>query len=647
VGEALEGWHGADPEHLAELAHHFAQAPGGDGARAIDYARRAGDRAVALLAFEEAARHYRAALRVADRRPAETEPLRADLLIALGDALARAGDRAEATAAARRALEIARRRALPLVQARAVLGLAGRDFLVAPSDPEVVAHLARAAGALDPAESALRAQLLARLAFARDWTRDLEPSLALSEEAVTLARRADDPAALGVALTVRFIFCTRPEDRDLRQALADELLRRGEATGNHDLLGLGYRARIIARLEAGDVLAVDATLAALERLAERLRQPALREGVLALRAMRAQVTGDFAGAERLAREALALGLRVGRADARTRFGTQLLVIRWGQGRLAEMEPLLRSLVEQLPELTVLRCGLALAGVEAGRPEEARRLLAALAADGFAGLPQDASRLSTLDLAARACAALGEVAHAPALAALLRPYAGRTVTTTFGGSCLGTVGETLAQLEALLGHWPEAEARFEEAIDLNARMGARPALARTRAAYGAALLDRHRARCGRPPSAPGPPCGHPQRARELLDGALATARELGMAGLEAQVEVLRRRAELDPGGGQPPASPRPGGRPLPDGLTAREVEVLRLVAAGRTNREIAQELVLSVPTVQAHLRHIYTKADLRGRAAATAYAFRHGLVPPPAPSASGGTPSPRGPARSAR
>jgi DNA-binding NarL/FixJ family response regulator len=65
--------------------------------------------------------------------------------------------------------------------------------------------------------------------------------------------------------------------------------------------------------------------------------------------------------------------------------------------------------------------------------------------------------------------------------------------------------------------------------------------------------------------------------------------------------------------------------LPGGLTAREVEVLRLVAAGRSNPQIASELVLSEKTVARHLSNIFGKLDVPSRTAAAAYAFEHGLV----------------------
>jgi DNA-binding NarL/FixJ family response regulator len=66
--------------------------------------------------------------------------------------------------------------------------------------------------------------------------------------------------------------------------------------------------------------------------------------------------------------------------------------------------------------------------------------------------------------------------------------------------------------------------------------------------------------------------------------------------------------------------------LPDGLTTREAEVLSLIGAGFTNREIARRLVVSEATVKTHINHLFAKIDARDRAAAINYAARHGLRP---------------------
>ena len=81
------------------------------------------------------------------------------------------------------------------------------------------------------------------------------------------------------------------------------------------------------------------------------------------------------------------------------------------------------------------------------------------------------------------------------------------------------------------------------------------------------------------------------------------------------------------GSQPPRRSGSTARPhgLPAGLTAREVEVLRLVAAGLSNAEIAERLFLSPNTVKVHVAHILAKIGVHNRAAATEFALRHGIA----------------------
>jgi DNA-binding NarL/FixJ family response regulator len=67
------------------------------------------------------------------------------------------------------------------------------------------------------------------------------------------------------------------------------------------------------------------------------------------------------------------------------------------------------------------------------------------------------------------------------------------------------------------------------------------------------------------------------------------------------------------------------RPRADGLTSREVEILRLVTSGRTNKQLAEELGVSTRTVDAHLRSIYAKLGVKSRSAATRYAVEHDLI----------------------
>ena len=99
-------------------------------------------------------------------------------------------------------------------------------------------------------------------------------------------------------------------------------------------------------------------------------------------------------------------------------------------------------------------------------------------------------------------------------------------------------------------------------------------------------------------------------------------------LAAVQAVARGEAALDPAVQHHvlAALTAPGPEPeLPDGLTPREAEVLRLIAEGLTNAEIAERLVVSAATVKSHVNHIFAKAGVRDRAQAVVYAYSQGLV----------------------
>jgi len=114
----------------------------------------------------------------------------------------------------------------------------------------------------------------------------------------------------------------------------------------------------------------------------------------------------------------------------------------------------------------------------------------------------------------------------------------------------------------------------------------------------------------------------QTAESLLEEALSTAR--------GQIAARERRAGPVAEAGEKHPDSSPASTVYPDGLTERELEVLRLIVAGKSNTEIAQQIVLSVRTVERHISNIYEKIGARGkvaRAAATSYAFTHNLAPP--------------------
>ncbi len=187
------------------------------------------------------------------------------------------------------------------------------------------------------------------------------------------------------------------------------------------------------------------------------------------------------------------------------------------------------------------------------------------------------------LAANDVAAAGAAAEelAAIAADLGAPYL-RAVSGQATGAVRLAEGDACAALAVLRDAetiWRDLEAPYEAA--------------RTRALIGAARRE----------------LGDEDGAELELDAASAVFRRLGAAAELARAERIGRR----------PTSRAAGG------LTAREVQVLRLVAAGKTNRAIAGQLRISEKTVARHLSNIFVKLGLSSRAAATAYAYQHHLV----------------------
>ncbi|MFQ6028390.1 MAG: LuxR C-terminal-related transcriptional regulator, partial [Dehalococcoidia bacterium] len=166
----------------------------------------------------------------------------------------------------------------------------------------------------------------------------------------------------------------------------------------------------------------------------------------------------------------------------------------------------------------------------------------------------------------------------------------------------TDGRLLGLLSKIIGNMGQATVHFESSLAFCRKAGYRPELAWTCHDYAEALFDSSEPK-------------EQELARSLLDEALSISQELGMRPLLERVLALQERVQA-----QPEVAPA-----YPDGLTQREVEVLRLVAAGRTDREIGEELFISNRTVTTHVSNILNKANAANRAEAATYASRHGLV----------------------
>jgi DNA-binding CsgD family transcriptional regulator len=601
-------------EYYGQLAHHYGEALQGDAvARAVEYARRAGERYMTLPAYAEAARFYHMALEALARQTPVDETQRCLLLLRLGEAQRKAGETLQALDTLQRAADTARGLGAAEHFAHAALEFEQTTWRGWQPAAPTVRLLEEARQALGESDSALQARTLGSLArallyasaqgqAAADIQQVMQMVQRLGKQAVKTARRVGDPGVLAFTLGVMRNVPWRPEETEGRLTDATEMLHFAEMAGNGELVHEAHTRRMECLLELGDTRAVGAEIDALMRLDEELRQPTYLLNTIGYRAMLALLEGRFAAAEQLAIEALTLGQRIQHEASAGIFGVQMFTLRREQGRLREVEPAVRHFVQQHGTASTWRPGLALIYRELGRQREARVAFEHLAQHDFTDLPRDSLWAGCLTYLAEVCTFLGDTRRAATLYQHLLPYAGRVIVMGAAVVCYGAASRYLGLLATTLAHWDEAEQHFADALDMNARMGARPWLAHTQHDYATMLLRR---------SQP----GDHKKATALLDVALATARELGMRALEA-----RLTGQLE----QPPP-PAPAPPDLPDPLSPREVEVLCHLAAGKSNRDIADALCISLNTVATHVRNILTKTGCSNRTEAAAYALRHGLT----------------------
>jgi DNA-binding SARP family transcriptional activator len=530
VLRALEARYGDAPgAQLAALVHHAVA--GSEFEKARRYASRAGDRSLELLAYEEAERLYQLALDSLDLATPSDDHGRCELLLALGDVQARAGNGPGARETFLQAAAIARTAGMPERLGRAALGYGGRFVWVrAGADKQIIPLLESALAALDDRDSKLRVLLLARLAGALRDELSPERRDSLSAEAVAMARRVGDPETLAYALDGRYAAIWSPDNHEERFAIATELLRLGEELGEGERAFQGHDYRSVVFLERGELSAFDEEVALMASLAEQLRQPAQLWIVLQTRALRALIAGQFDRAEGLIAEALAVGRGAERWDAVLNHNLQMLVLRREQGRLEEMETIVEQSVDEYPSRRMVACALTSLYAELGREAKASSTFEALAASAFTDIPSDNEWRFALSSLAEASAYLGDTRRATTLYTLLRPHADRLVTCSLELST-GPVSRYLGLLASTLTRWDDAVQHFEDALAISERIHAHPWIAHTQDDYARMLLAR-----GSP--------GDRERAEELLAAALTGYTELGMTSYAARASARPRGTAVE-------------------------------------------------------------------------------------------------------
>lgn len=394
-----------------------------------------------------------------------------------------------------------------------------------------------------------------------------------------------------------------------------------------------------------------------EALAHGSAPPSLRAEALTGAAALARSQGDYEQAVRLQEESLKLWQEIGDQRGTATALQTLGVIAWDQGGY-------QRAIELYEE-----------GLAISRDLGDRRLIGSMLGNLGSALADQGDSARAVEILEESLALRREMNDRRGIAILLS-HLGRAAKFLGEAECatayyteallgfrrLGDIHSSavmlvnLGQVAIERGALHEATGLYDEALALCRDLGEQRGIAECLTGFGQIAAAR----------------GRPARAARLLGSAAALRRQIGasqvpppeqarydslVAGIRAAVGEETFAAAWTTGVALPldrvlagtpngeesadergrdvqradtPAPPRTAPA-LPGGLTAREAEVLGLIAAGGSNREIADTLVVSVRTVEHHIANIYRKIDARGRADATAYAIRHGLLHPEPPS----------------
>jgi DNA-binding CsgD family transcriptional regulator len=619
VGEAIEASAIGNHEPLfASLARHFGHAASiGSAEHAVSYALKAAEIARNAYAWETEIEHFHQALRAADWLDEPDPVRRCEILLELGDAQNHAGKGREAAVLSGvapeasqtflQAISIARSIPDPAYRARAVLGFTGPDLGLPQAGQEGLNLIDDALSVLPETDSEVRARLLARSAAdtARLWgigalnvdASALDEIQQRSNDAVAMARRLDRRKLLAYTLEARYqtrdgLGLFDPDDQD-----TEEMLQLAMTTGDAEIDEWAQTQRLASALQRGQMAVADRALGQMEEIRTRRQTPRFDFTLIQFRAGQALRQGRLSDAEILLDKARELWPDT----APTTY--QLRTLRWEQDRIDEAMELIEARIHYYPRSSLLRSIRVTLWLERGEAAHARAELHAMAADDFADVPRSLHWVHTLCWLARGVYLLDEPELAGRIYELLFQYRDRNLFTMKSDHTGGSIYYYLGLLATVVKNWELAEQHFEDALERNTRWEIWPYVAHTRYAW-AEMLSRRRESAVIP------------QAIEMNQEALDAATQMGTHRLARMSRNLQER--LSQGMETSRVSD-------PNGLSSREIEVLRLIAEGLSDRAIAERLFISPRTVGSHVSNILNKLNVTTRAEAAAIAVRRGIV----------------------
>ena len=591
LAEVIEPRSESQPALAALLARLY------DGAKALGYEDKrlhhlanAAAQAQRSLAHEQAAALWERAARVVPADRARTD----QLLLAAADSHLLAGDFPQARRIYREVASssddhAALRAAIGYENASWRPGLGGREPL-----EMLTAALDRVD--LDPTDP-LCVRALASRARAHGFCGELREAGRIGSLALEMARRLGDDNLVAEALAAGLLQAmTAPGSIALHHQRAIELRQIAIRNRDFDKLGPAGAYRAMTSYVGGSLDGWYAGLEDMKRVVANTGQPFWEWVVGCYEHCHQFMSGDFSAAEATAERIRRLGYTFGSDDTEGPYGIQMFMLRRETGRLEQLRPLVPS--DPAGNETWVP-GLLAMYTELGMDDPAHRLLVVLLNSLDEADRATAVWPAVVTFLAQAAIRLADHDALRAVEPLVAEYDGYNLVVGQCVTVLGSANLLLAQIRALHGDTDEAEAHYEKALAIDGRVRSAVHRAETLARYSAFLHERDLP-------------GDRKRATQLRREARALAEPRGHQRVLQLLVEPRRSHEL------------------PDDLTLRELDVLRLLAEGASNKEIGERLHISQNTAANHVRSILTKTGLSNRTQAAIYAAEEGLVTTRAP-----------------
>ncbi|TDP92790.1 ATP-binding protein [Labedaea rhizosphaerae] len=577
----------------ALVANHWRRsgAPGW-AAHCLRWARLASRSATALLAYDEAAR-FAALARHAAEADGRDAGVRAELTVEVAAAEFVAGRVDASLVSCQAAARLAQEAGRPDLIAAAALVITGMG------DPELTQAVdqlcANAIRAVPADDATLHARLRARQAMAASEVDEPVRARELSAEALALAERDGDPDALLDCLHARHLSLCAPQFLAERRAVAARACALAHRAQQPMAELWGHVWLVDAAFQAGDLAAVDQELGRIEQVAAKGEHAIAWWHLHRLRATRAALIGKLDKAVEYNEAARAVAERIGAISTigmSSSFLEQLALLRGTIDR--DLGETIMAALQAVPHVALVRIFIPLTHALLGETDLARATFAE-----FRHMParlQPGPRWSVLlvHIGIVACM-LDDVETAERvhheLAGLEPTYMCDGSGAAFSG---GSLQRITADLALVTGRVDEAIERYTDAVEMNARIGARPFTALSRLGLAKALLAKGER-------------SELSTARELVTAAAAEFRRLDLPGPLASADATLAAVDAAARASNP--------------LSPRELEVVARIVQAKSNREIAQELVLSERTVETHVRNILAKLGCASRTEIAAWSSR--------------------------